>query len=161
MSYNILFVCSGNTCRSPMAAYLGGAVAEELFPLGDYRFDSAGIATGDGYPASENAVAVMAERGIDISGHRSKRYQYYMNTAADLVVCMTPMHRAALCREYPDFAAKFKVIGEVSGTGKEIPDPYLGSVSLYRHTREALEREITALLKNIDKNRKNGEEQEK
>ena len=78
MSNNILFVCSGNTCRSPMAAYIAAAVKEAQFPESDFCFDSAGIATSDGFPATDHAIEALSEWGIDMSGHRSKKFQPYM-----------------------------------------------------------------------------------
>ncbi|MBQ1252564.1 MAG: low molecular weight protein arginine phosphatase [Firmicutes bacterium] len=143
---NILFVCSGNTCRSPMAAYLADDIARKQFPECGFRFDSAGIATSDGYPATDHAVEALAELGIDGSDHRSKAFQPYMVERSDRIVCMTAMHKQALCHAFPAFADKIFVIGELSGTGKDIPDPYMGSLSLYCLTRDKLKEEITLIL---------------
>ena len=68
---NILFVCSGNTCRSPMAAYLADDIAKKQFPGCGFRFDSAGIATSDGYPATDHAVEALAELGIALETEES------------------------------------------------------------------------------------------
>lgn len=147
MSNNILFVCSGNTCRSPMAAYIAAAVKEALFPQSDFCFDSAGIATSDGFPATDHAIEALEEWGVDMSGHRSKKFQPYMTELADCIVCMTEMHKNALVYSFPEAKEKIFVIGELSGSGRDIPDPYGGSFELYCRTRDALKEEITAILK--------------
>ena len=149
MRCNILFVCSGNTCRSPMAAYLGAFIKEKQYPKSDFCFDSAGIATSDGYPATENAIAALAEWRIDCSGHRSKRFQSYMVDLADYIICMTAMHKAALIHDYPEAAEKIIVIGELSGSGRDIPDPYMGSLELYCRTRDVLAEEIRMILEKL------------
>lgn len=148
---NLLFVCSGNTCRSPMAAYLGAAIAEKDYPQSGFRFDSAGIATSDGYPATENAIEALSELGIDASAHRSRQFQPYMVELAHYIICMTALHKDALCHSFPDAADKIFVIGELSGSGCDIPDPYMGSLAVYRITRDRLWEEIAAILKRLDK----------
>lgn len=146
MSHNILFVCSGNTCRSPMAAYIAAAIKEAQFPDGDFCFDSAGIAAIDGCPATDHAIEALAEWGVDMSGHRAKSFQPYMIELADCIVCMTEMHKTALVQAFPQAAEKIFVIGELSGSGRDVPDPYGGSFELYCRTRDALKEEITAIL---------------
>ncbi len=143
---NILFVCSGNTCRSPMAAYIGASVGDALFPEEGFRFDSAGVATSDGVPAADHAVEAMAEWGIDIGDHRSKQFRRYMTEKADYIVCMTPVHKKVLILEFPAAAEKIFLIGELSGSGRNIPDPYGGSLDDYRSARDTLKEEITAIL---------------
>ena len=145
---NILFLCSGNTCRSPMAAYLAADLAEKEYPDAGFRFDSAGIATSDGFPATDNAVEALRELGIDAADHRSKQFQPWMMELSHRIVCMTAMHKEALCRAFPESADKIFVIGELSGSGADIPDPYMGSLGVYRITRDKLRREIAAILKN-------------
>lgn len=147
---NILFVCSGNTCRSPMAAYLAADLAEKEYSQSGFCFDSAGIATSDGFPATDNAVVALSELGIDASGHRSKQFQPYMIDLSHRIVCMTAMHKEALCHAFPEAAEKIFVIGELSGSGADIPDPYMGSLSVYRITRDKLQEEIAAILKNCE-----------
>lgn len=146
MSHNILFVCSGNTCRSPMAAYIAAALKETQFPHSNFCFDSAGIATSDGYPATDHAIEALEEWHIDMRGHRSKKFQPYMVELADCIICMTEMHKKALIHDFPEAEAKIFVIGELSGSGRDIPDPYMGSLELYCRTRDALKEEISAIL---------------
>lgn len=151
---NILFVCSGNTCRSPMAAYLGADIAVKEYPSGKFCFDSAGIATSDGFPATDHALEALAEWGIDASAHRSKQFQPYMVGLSDYIVCMTELHKNALCHSFPEAADKIFVIGELSGSGADIPDPYMGSLAMYRNTRDKLKEEIAVILKHLWENNK-------
>ena len=148
---NMIFVCSGNTCRSPMAAKIAAELSKELCPAMEGKFDSAGIATCDGLPASDHSIEALAEWGWDLSDHRSKALQYYMVAYYDRVVCMTEMHKNALVQAFPEAAEKITVIGELSGTGRDIPDPYGGSLKQYEHTRDVLKEEITLILKKYGK----------
>lgn len=149
MRRNILFVCTGNTCRSAMAAYLAARIKDDLLPQTPFRFDSAGLVAVDGYPPSENAVAAMKEWDIDIADHRSKKFQSYMVDRADIIACMTGMHKNAVLTEYPEAAGKVFFLGELSGSNEEIPDPYMGSLARYRLTRDVLKDEILCMLEKL------------
>jgi len=90
----VLFVCTGNTCRSPLAA---AALVEELGPDAA-RIDvrSAGTATWEGQPASEGTLEVATSAGLDLSRHRSRRVTAAMVREADFVFVMEVQHRVAL-----------------------------------------------------------------
>ncbi|MEE8141648.1 MAG: L-threonylcarbamoyladenylate synthase, partial [Planctomycetota bacterium] len=126
---SILFVCTGNSCRSPMAvalckqtlAELLGMAPEELAERG-YRIASAGIAAFDGGKASENATVVMAEQGLDISDHRSRRVTQDMVEEADLIIALSPSHHWQLVEWNPAVAEKVQVIADIG-----ITDPIGGS----------------------------------
>lgn len=138
----ILFVCTGNTCRSPMAAAL---LRDELSKLGvtNVIVKSAGIAAISGVPASENAVKAMAEEGIDIGDHAASLVDGDALDRADAVYAMTEAHRAALVARYPQYAYKFKVLGG------GVDDPFGGGMDIYRRTRDALRRYAKELAKDI------------
>ena len=86
----ILFVCTGNICRSAMAE---GLLAAGLGRVGsDLLVASAGTAGGGAAPATEHAVSVLADRGVDISTHRSRGLSAAMVGEADLIVAMTRVH---------------------------------------------------------------------
>lgn len=134
----ILCVCTGNTCRSPMMERL----LQREWP--EFAVSSAGLATADGLPAAENAVAVMAERGIDLSDHRSRCLTPAMAEATDVFVVMTPQHAAAL-------TACFGVDpGRILVPPGGIPDPYGGDLTVYRRCRDGLIAAIPALTEELN-----------
>jgi len=95
----LLFVCSGNTCRSPMAAALGQEMMARIQALRQVDVASAGTSATDGTPASGNALKVMRESGLDLGGHRSRLATPTVIEAADLVLTMTAAHAATIARE--------------------------------------------------------------
>lgn len=125
---NILFVCSGNTCRSPMAEGLFRDLLVKR-QISHIVCQSAGVSAFPGDPAAENAVAVLREWGIDISGHRSRPVSAPLLEEADLILCMTKTHG--------DFLREWA--GEkVNVLGNGIPDPYGGSLYAYRACRDLI-----------------------
>ncbi|MGI6264577.1 MAG: ribosomal protein S18-alanine N-acetyltransferase [Acutalibacteraceae bacterium] len=130
-------VCTGNTCRSPMAAALLRRALDRR-GRADVTVRSAGL-YADGSPATANAAAAMAEIGLDLSGHRSAQATPADLRAADGIFVMTPSHRQAL-------------IGAGIAPGKiylpspPIPDPFGGDIALYRATRDALEKAVDGWL---------------
>ncbi|MBQ7597255.1 MAG: ribosomal protein S18-alanine N-acetyltransferase [Clostridia bacterium] len=132
----VLFVCSGNTCRSPMAALLLQSMADkEKLPV---QAQSAGLAAFSGDCASENAVAVMRELGLDLSAHRARPVSQYLLEESDLVVCMSEGHRRALA----PFVESEKLLVPPGG----VPDPFGGDLAAYRACRDALSAYIKTLL---------------
>ena len=147
---NILFVCTGNTCRSPMAqAYFNARAAGRNLAC---RADSAGIASFTGLPASANAVDAMAELyQIDLSAHLSKPVSPLLLQDSDLVLAMTPMHAKALQGAFPEYISKIHTLSEYARglapekaqeLPSEIRDPYGDVLSEYKETL----RQITALV---------------
>jgi protein-tyrosine-phosphatase len=129
----ILFVCTGNTCRSAMAQALARRALEELFPdREDIEFISAGLAALPGGGASPQAVSVLKERGIDLSSHRSRQITPGDIEEASLVLTMTVFHRDSLRRAVPEAAEKIYTLAEYAGSGGDIPDPFGLSEETYR-----------------------------
>ena len=127
----VVCVCTGNTCRSPMAAAL---LRQALDKRGreDILVESAGLAAGFASPASEHAVAVMREIGLDLSGHRSRPLTETLAADAARIVAMTDGHAAVLTDRFG--VPPVRVIGP----GRGIPDPFGGTPADYRRTRDAL-----------------------
>lgn len=132
---NVLFVCTGNTCRSPMAE---GYLLSKDFK--NVNAVSRGIAA-DGSPVCENARKVMLEAGIDISGHISKRLSPEDTEKADRIICFSPSHKALLC-EICKESEKIFVLG--GGVG----DPYGGDTEVYRSCRNEIFSALDRLINN-------------
>ena len=140
---NLLFVCTGNTCRSPMAAALFNKIAVERdLPV---RIESAGIYANDGDFASAEAVIAMKDYDIDLLGHRAKTITKDLLEKSDLVLTMTNTHKMVLKQHADD---KVYTLNEFAGICGDIPDPYGGDVNEYKECAESL---YKALLKVADK----------
>ena len=125
----IVFVCTGNTCRSPMAE---GLMRAELAKRGvSAAVTSAGLAAM-GEPAADHAVTVMEECGLNLTRHRSRPLTKELADAADRIVVMTENHRSLLLAAGVDGE---KITVPAGG----VPDPFGGSVEVYRHTRDTLQ----------------------
>ncbi len=133
---NILFVCSGNTCRSPMAeGYL------KSLNIKGVKVSSAGLQVGNGSSASESSVAAMREIGIDISSHRPRQITREIIENSDKIICMTATHKALL--ELSGVNADIRVLG--SG----IFDPYGSDEDMYIVCRRQITDEIDRMVNAI------------
>lgn len=144
----ILFVCTGNVCRSPMAE---GLFRHALKGRGDYRVLSAGVGAVDGQPPSPYAVKALKELGIDISRQRSQALTAELVQEADYIFGMTHGHVDAVAMLYPQSAEKTFVLREFDETldvfEKDIPDPIGGSYEIYLSCRDQIEQGIASMLK--------------
>ena len=128
----ILVVCTGNICRSPMAEVLLRQQVEKEDVAG-WDVESAGTWTVDGERASRYAIQLMAERGLDLISHRSRRVNRHIVEQADLVLVMTQGHSEALRLEFPDLREKIYMLSEMrNGYRYDIDDPYGGPLAEYR-----------------------------
>ncbi|HOU21152.1 MAG: low molecular weight protein arginine phosphatase [Kiritimatiellae bacterium] len=139
----VLVVCTGNTCRSPMAA---GWLNRKLADKG-WIAESAGVAAWRGSPASPEAVEAMREIGVDISAHLSRGLTHEMVAGADIVLAATEGHRRELEQRFPDSAGKlFLLDGFGAGPAHDVPDPIGSSMDVYRHVRDVLVRALGDFL---------------
>ena len=139
MSHNILFVCTGNVCRSPMAAALFNRRALRAGESDCITARSVGTWALDGQPASGFAINSMAERGLDIRTHRACTLTRQDLDDADLIIVMTRGHRDALGAEFPEVRPKLHLMSELAGRVYDIADPYGGPLSEYRNCARQLE----------------------
>lgn len=127
----VLFVCTGNTCRSPMAA---AALVRELGPdAARVVVESAGTSAQEGQPASTGTRELMLAQGIDLSAHRARRATARLVRDADFVFVMEPLHRKALEAlgapvERVHVVSEFPAPGE---PGLPVSDPYGASKEAY------------------------------
>ena len=132
----IVCVCTGNTCRSPMAA----ALLSRLLPGAEVT--SAGLYAEDGAPASYHALLAMDEMGIDISGHIARRFRAQMGEGA-LLLAMTRSQARALRSLCPN--AKVELfLGD-----EEVPDPFGQGMEAYERTAQVLEEGAQALARRL------------
>jgi|SRR5581483_2075381 protein-tyrosine phosphatase len=138
----ILFVCTGNICRSPMAVALFRAHAAEHGDGERFRVESAGTWGVDGAPASANAQLVLQKRGLSLAGHVARTVSPELIEQADLVIVMTRSHRDALAAEFPQARSKLHLMSEFAGLEYDISDPYGQSLAAYEMCAADLEQLI-------------------
>ena len=135
---SILFVCSANQCRSPMAEVLFRQLLEEKGEAEDWRVESAGVWAYDGARATANAQKVMAERGLDLSRHLSQPASSTLLKQFDLTLVMEQEHKTALKDQNPQLADRIYLMREIAGQEGDFEDPVGGSVELYRTAADEL-----------------------
>ncbi|MBA2707014.1 MAG: low molecular weight protein arginine phosphatase [Gemmatimonadaceae bacterium] len=145
----LLFACSGNTCRSPLAE----AIAKRLLEVAgrtDVDVSSAGTQAWDGSPASDGALLVGMERNLDLSAHRSRPLTAEVVANSDLILVMSRAHLTRV-KELDPRARVHLLAGFSSGSsaGRSIQDPFGGDLAAYRATADDLEEELTGLLERI------------
>lgn len=145
---NILFVCTGNTCRSPMAEYFARKYIEEN-NLDNFKVASAGINAATGESASNEAVEVMKEKGIDITDHKSKMLMEEDLQENDKVLTMTNSHKEVIQDMY-DYDNVYTIKHFVKSCEDcDILDPYGFGVDKYRETRDEIEDAVKKLLNKL------------
>ena len=145
----ILFVCTGNTCRSPiaqaMASYLAGKIDVTI------EADSAGLMVIPGSKVSKYSVDAVTEYGIDISSHIPKAITSELLDNADLIITMTKAQKDLIIKSIPYYSEKVKNLGEYSING-DIIDPYGADFNTYKECAMQIKDAIVSLYERTDFN---------
>jgi len=136
---SVLFICTANICRSPMASALFRQKIKKIYGEDDWLITSAGTWATDGMPASLNSTAVMEEKGIDIQDHRSQIVSNELLQQHNLVLTMEKGHKEALQVEFPQWADRVYLLSEMIGGSFDIDDPYTRKIDDYRVTADELD----------------------
>ena len=140
-----LFVCTGNSCRSPMAEgifrkYLAEKLQCDIDRLNEigYKTGSAGIMDIGGFPASAEAIAACCDKGIDIKAHRSRALSRQLIEESDYIYAMARMHRERVIALSPEAADKCVLLAE----DKDVPDPIGQPQEVYNRCAEMIEEAV-------------------
>ena len=143
----IIFVCTGNTCRSPMAA----ALAAQIFAESglDVEIFSAGVSAVKGQPASLHAIQVMKDSGLCLQSHKASDICGEALESAGLVLTMTASHRAILLSDYPAAEGKIFTLAGYAGDTQDVADPFGGRLEEYRACATQIRRLLELAAKRL------------
>jgi protein-tyrosine-phosphatase len=149
-TFNILFVCTGNTCRSPLAEVIARQALEQR-GWNHVQVDSAGTGAVWGAPASQGSLQAAADIGLDLSGHRSQPLTRQLVSNADIILAMTENHMYAVADMGDD--VQVSLLSEFMagpGAGEPIADPFGGSAEEYAESRDIISAAIDGLLDRLE-----------
>ena len=149
---SVLFVCTGNTCRSPMAEGLFRKAVENR---GDFEVMSAGVAAYPGDAANPETIKLLSSRGISLDGFSSQPVSPELVEQATHIFAMTSGHLEALENLFPDYTDKFFLACEFvdipgRGVASDVPDPIGRGRKAYEETAKTLDLAIPTLIAFID-----------
>jgi len=148
--YSVLFVCTANQCRSPMAEVLFKEfLKSQGQDAGNWRLESAGVHASQTSPATSYAQEVVAEIGLDLSEHQSQAVTKDLVTSFRLVLTMEKWQRQLMRQLYPDISDRVLLLSQVVGIEKDIIDPIGMSINDYREILKEIQSYFEQGWKNI------------
>ena len=144
---HLLFVCTGNTCRSPLAEAIALRMIADR-AIGDLTVGSAGTSAWLDAPASDGAMLVALEHGIDLGDHRSRPLAQDLVSDAQIILTMGPHHLDRV-EALGATGRSWMLTDFAGGTPRPVSDPFGGDLDVYRATFVELEGAITAVLDRI------------
>lgn len=140
----ILFVCTGNTCRSPMAEWICRDLAQKRGIA--VAVQSAGVYAFPGTPMTTFAQDVLVQQGIAVQESHSQRLERQHIAWADVIYTMTAAQKADVCVRHPEVVSRIWTLWEVIATQDDVADPYGGSETLYAQTAEQIAHAVQRIL---------------
>ena len=146
----LVFVCTGNICRSPMAEYMFREHIRDTHPA--WQVASAGTLGLQGQPASRFAVKALKEISVDLKPHRSQGVTRELVERAALLVVMAQGHKAELLERYPDAADKIRLLKsfDPASDGADVMDPIGLSLDVYRYIRDEISNALWGLANSLN-----------
>ena len=144
MKKDIVFVCSGNTCRSPIAEYIFRDLLIKNGISDYFNSVSAGLFTYNDLPATELAIESMKEIGIDISCHRSQPLTQSIIDRSYAIVCMTQEHRELVINRFLNIGTRCYMMSHPDVI--DVHDPFGGSLDNYRQTRDIIQSNLNNIF---------------
>lgn len=139
--HSVLFVCTANQVRSPMAAALFTEMLKKNgFDRRKWKVSSAGTWAEEGLPAVSEARSVLAKRGLQIEQHRSREITEAQLARHNLILTMEPGHKEGLAAEFPRYADRIYLLSEMCGLDTPVADPIGGPILEFEEAAQEIER---------------------
>ncbi|MDR1595484.1 MAG: hypothetical protein LBR91_00990 [Puniceicoccales bacterium] len=144
----VIFVCSGNTCRSPMAEYLLKSAVRKAGIADKFNIGSVGIATSEKFPATTLAINAMKDFSPDISNHSTRLATQKIFDSADVIFCLTEEHKKFVLSNFKKVEKKSFLLKEfLNCENKDIADPFFGNSKDYERVRDEINSAMDSILK--------------
>jgi len=148
---NVLFVCTGNTCRSPMAEAL---LRKALGDVADIKISSAGVGAMPGQSASDETVRILEGKKAPLQGFQSRQVDEHLLSSSDLVVAMTKSHAAVVRQYFPERADSVSLLcdfidNDEGLAGADVPDPIGMGIEAYQEVAEVIELALPGIIRKL------------